>query len=485
MYKLIFMLLVFVPVLADTENVTGGAKPADAVNSLAHLLSIGEAQQQAQRKARRQHQEESRLIGTDFRIARAGDHKPCTASAPCTSSNSDEPSRGLVSHTAGWTALPGSIEQVVPPYSTLGVFRGSGGPGAMPLWSGATLGNGSMWFWGGGHSDYGGNEVYEYDLDTEAWRCYGPWLDSTDGPSGCKNPIGAPPSAHSASGLWWAHGELWVSGYSAFCKGGGSQQGMSPNVWSFNPETGQWTARGSLKMVEPHTAYDAKRDLLYVWKKRQRLDIYDGSTLQSIEHTDGPLDYVADYSHLLIDDDRRKLYGISRGKMYIWSLNETGALAGDQEVVEGMPSARNGYALRDGKLYIRPGDSNVRAFDLDTRAFETIESNDGPTRKYDRIFSKWQYDAERDRFLGLSSFDNIYQWRPIAPKQQKAESKQSVPRSGWHLDPISSRLGAPRPGSEKALVTSCDKLISRLDSKNAYHGVQARHWSRHRPPGVW
>lgn len=356
-----------------------------------------------------------------------------------------------------WSALPGSIRSVAVTTTEIGLFRGSQGAVGMPEWSGATLGNGSMWLWGGGHGNYGGNEVYQYDLTAKTWRRYGPWLEYTKDKQGCLDVVGAPMSAHSASGLWWAHGELWISGYSGFCKGGGSQQGFTPNVWSFNPATEKWTVRGNLPMGEPHIAYDAEKDLVYLWSKRSRLDVYNGSTLELVQHLSGPLDYVADYTHLLLDNVVGKLYGISKGKLYIWSINTDGTIAKTPKVINDMPHAGQGYALRDGKLYIWSGKSNVIEFDRDKRTSKVIQGEGGPARKYSRIFSKWQYDAEQDRFLGFSSFDSIYQWAassgnesadvvepdskpPVAvvkPEPDSSEQPKPLEVTDWYLDPIS------------------------------------------------
>ncbi len=321
----------------------------------------------------------------------------------------------------------------------------------MPLWSGATLGDGSLWFWGGGHADYGGNEVYQYDLNEQRWRRYGPWLEHDTKDDGCKVPRGAPASAHSASGLWWAHGELWISGYSAFCRGGGTQQVLQPNVWSFNPRNEQWTPRGTIKMVEPHVAYDQERDLLYVWSRRYQLAIYKGKTLELIQHRPGPLDYVPDYSHLLLDAEARRLYGISKGRLYKWSLDSDGKFIGDEEVVSGLPDARSGYALRQGKLYVWPGGSVVTVFDPVNGSLDKIEAANGPSGQYERIFSKWQYDAANDRFLGLSTFDHVYAWWPPRDRDRGSVEERASDEdrngigspagphdaSGWHFDPIS------------------------------------------------
>jgi hypothetical protein len=325
-----------------------------------------------------------------------------------------------------WRALPGSIRSVAPSAAALGPFWGSGGPPAIPLWSGAAYGDGAFWLWGGGHANYGGNEVYRYDLRTGQWRRFGPWLEHDVDAAGCLTPREAPVSAHAAGGLWWAGGRLWVAGYSGFCRSAGTQQGIR-NTWAFDPASGLWQAYPALQGVEPHTAYDAGNNLVYQWSRRHRLDIYDARTLERVAERKGPVDYVPDYTNLVFDGDNRIVYGHAKNRLYAWPVNSDGRWAMEERSYDGMPASVSGMAVRKGKLYFWAGEATVRRFDPASGQWDSFEGPGGPSRQYDRIFSRWLYVPEVDAFLGFSRFDSLYVWKPPADGAGPHKARAAAP----------------------------------------------------------
>jgi len=335
----------------------------------------------------------------------------------------------------------------------------------MPEWSGAAYGADSFWLWGGGHSDYGGNEVYRYDLRAGAWQRYGPWLTHDVDDSGCLDPRNAPISSHSADGLWWAHGQLWVAGYSGYCRGEGTQQAVH-STWSFSPESGTWTPYRALEGVEPHTALDPVNDLVYHWSRRYRRDIYDGRTLKVLARSDGPIDYVSDYTNLEVDTRRKVVYGHTNDRLYAWPVDARGHWTGEQQVYEGMPSATAGMAMRNGKLYFWSGGNTVRQFDPSNATWERYTATDAPRREYHRIFSKWQYAPELDAFLGFSEFHALYLWKP-------------PPDSGRTSTALDGTANPPAPGE-----ASPRDGVARTPAASASPPVPVtRHHDERRGPG--
>lgn len=373
-----------------------------------------------------------------------------------------------------WRALPGSIRSVVPSSAELGPFGGTGGPAGMPLWSGAAYGDGAFWLWGGGHADYGGNEVYRYDLGSGTWRRFGPWLDHEVDAQGCLNPRGAPVSAHTAGGIWWANGRLWVAGYSGYCRAAGTQQQVR-NTWAFDPASGRWQAYPALKGVEPHTAYDTGSDRLYQWSRRYRLDIYDGSSLQLLAESRGPVDYVPDYANLAFDESKRVVYGHTQGRLYAWPVGSDGHWKAGERVYGGMPAAAAGMALRQGKLYFWAGDATVRRFDPDSGQFESFAGPGGPKRQFERIFSKWLYVPEVDAFLGFSRFDALYVWKPPAdgaPAPRAAAAR--VADQGAPAAPPGPALpagGGPRLPAASALASAPGAALTWAHDPATYGGL--------------
>ncbi len=93
-----------------------------------------------------------------------------------------------------------------------------------------------MIVWGGGHADYGGNEVYAFDAASFAWeRLTDPTLPPFD-----EDPLhdGNPVSRHTYSGLQWLPDQQRF-----FAIGGAmSESGNGTNVtWSFDVDAATWT----------------------------------------------------------------------------------------------------------------------------------------------------------------------------------------------------------------------------------------------------
>lgn len=81
----------------------------------------------------------------------------------------------LAAQGGGWGEIPGSIASVYPTPPS-GPWCGSPG-GILGSWNGAAFDpvNNLLYFHGGGHGDWCGNGVYEFDLETGSWeRIYNP-----------------------------------------------------------------------------------------------------------------------------------------------------------------------------------------------------------------------------------------------------------------------------------------------------------------------
>jgi len=130
-----------------------------------------------------------------------------------------------------------------------------------------------MLVWGGGHADYGGNEVYAFDVATFAWeRLTDPTLPPFDvDPLADGNPV----SRHTYSGLQWlADRQRFFAVGGSMAEGGGGT-----NVtWLFDVDAAQWT---NAAPPEPppvgyshSTAYDAATNTVLL-RVAQSLWSYD------------------------------------------------------------------------------------------------------------------------------------------------------------------------------------------------------------------
>jgi hypothetical protein len=160
-----------------------------------------------------------------------------------------------------WAAIPNT--QVAPLLQDTerllnGYTRGSSGPvSVFYSWTGSAYDSAGMrWnFWGGGHHDYGGNEVYEFDFNTLAWkRLTKPFILEPQSKDVCPLPpqSGGPLAGHTyyamiyspqSKSVWlWNHGGFYVGDFKT-CDG-------QNEIWEFDPDKTTWT--GYQSITPPH-----------------------------------------------------------------------------------------------------------------------------------------------------------------------------------------------------------------------------------------
>lgn len=138
--------------------------------------------------------------------------------------------------------------------------NGVDGPsGVFDAWNGSAYDAvGMHWFFlGGGHADYGGNEVYQFDFNTLSWsRLTMPYQLVPTATDPCPIPVGGPSSAHNYDSLIFSpvSNTLWYLDVGTYCSSANSvlMPPSNPNVipqgymWEFNPVTATWANRANV-----------------------------------------------------------------------------------------------------------------------------------------------------------------------------------------------------------------------------------------------
>ena len=151
-----------------------------------------------------------------------------------------------------WANVPGTaMRPVVPAASTIPDGGAATGPSSvLAAWNGAAYDSNAqrLYFWGGGHTDYGGNEVYELDLETlKIVRLTDPSLLTMQPPPGmnatanCRLPgDSAPLSSHDYDGIVWCPitNTVWMWPFVGYC-GQGSII-TAGQCWEFDPRKKTW-----------------------------------------------------------------------------------------------------------------------------------------------------------------------------------------------------------------------------------------------------
>lgn len=151
-----------------------------------------------------------------------------------------------------WVNVPGTaMHPVVPTASMLPDGGAATGPSSvLTAWNGAAYDSDEqkLYFWGGGHTDYGGNEVYELDLETlKIGRLTNPSPltmqppASMKGAENCRLPAdGTPLASHDYDGIVWCPvtKTVWLWPYIGYC--GQGQIITAGQCWEFDPMKKAW-----------------------------------------------------------------------------------------------------------------------------------------------------------------------------------------------------------------------------------------------------
>ena len=323
-----------------------------------------------------------------------------------------------------------------------------GAQSVITKWNGAAFDGRRMYFHGGGHKGYGGNEVYAYDFETLSWeRLTEPsplrppsptW--TTDGQKCLGSPdLNAPASAHSYDGLVYspATNSLFLWGNAAFCRGGygwgfGDLPQSSDKGWEFDLSTRTWSFNG----LPPSggifkTAVDPVTGQLYVFSHRQfyRFDLATKTYTRLFAWKTG--NAVAAF-----DPDKRLLVLLSGNGLLIYSLETNTAsnvpVTGDdpglnsvgkwiaQEYGIAYSKTRGVFVLWDGSRNIYTLDvlsGNMTRYPNPVGPAPSLGRNGGP-----RVYSKWVYLAGHDVFAGYNNPDEgMWLYRlPDQPQQVAA-----------------------------------------------------------------
>jgi hypothetical protein len=143
---------------------------------------------------------------------------------------------------SGWCELPNTkLESVC-------ADRATGCSGVLRAWNGgvADLPRHRLMFWGGGHGNYFGNEIYALDLTNLSLKR----LNDPSPQRGCVEALsdGKPNSRHTYDGLVYLEksDRVYMFGGALACSAGGSDGIISRATWILNPASLAWERKDPL-----------------------------------------------------------------------------------------------------------------------------------------------------------------------------------------------------------------------------------------------
>lgn len=279
---------------------------------------------------------------------------------------------------------------------------------------------------GGGHQDYGGNELYAFDINTLKWtRVWGPSPNIPNTGGSCNETYsdGSPASRHTYDGLEYLPNvdKFWMHGGSLWCASGGA----SVATWTFDFNNAQWLRRADPYQfweLEEVSAYDPVTGHVFAAgpASGQILSEYDPVANKWASRGDRAIGYGQSAT---IDPVRRKFIAIGSGSIYSYDLNPTGTLtrqllstSGDTTMVDRRYVGIDFDPVSD-RLIAWDGGASVYSLNVSTRVWTKI--NPAPTNTViptnppsQGTFGRWRYVPSKNIFIVVNSIDqNAYIYR--------------------------------------------------------------------------
>ncbi|WP_026609101.1 right-handed parallel beta-helix repeat-containing protein [Methylocaldum szegediense] len=331
-----------------------------------------------------------------------------------------------------WLELPNTSMTSVFPKNSETTWGAIGPEAVVRAWGGAAYDTkrNAFVFHGGGHTDYGGNEVYAFFLKELAWRRL------TD-PSPMKKlesgqyvtTDGTPVSAHTYDGL------EYLPNVDRIFRNGGSEwyngSNFDRSAWLFDMDRHIWERKSEGGGGYLASAYDPVRGTIYVVGSKF-VDEYDPVRDKWQRRLSRLASFRVDVA--AIDPINRQLVTNSfRPGVISYQINPDGSLTNRSLVVT---KGATEWDKRMAALEYDPVRKVMVAWDggretayLDVaswtwRRFENKSSKAAPVRKRDAdysasgaIFGRWRYVPDYDVFIGYNApRRNVWVWKPAAVK---------------------------------------------------------------------
>ncbi|GIW81265.1 MAG: hypothetical protein KatS3mg105_3072 [Gemmatales bacterium] len=281
---------------------------------------------------------------------------------------------------------------------------------------------------GGGHNDYGGNEIYAFSLQTLQWKRI--WGPSKDIPYRSKKSFltysdGTPCARHTYDALEYLpqNDSLFLQGGSLFYAGGGGGK----DTWEFDLKTLKWSRKEDVSperwaSLSSVSAYDPVTGHIFLagngsswgmheydpktgkWKRRGRSGITIGLNAE-------------------IDPLKRKFVAIGRGNVYIADIGTTGRIEfervktkGDTDILKYQAPGFT-YDSRNRALVAWAGGTDVFVLDLQTLSWK--RHRPAPTNRViptmqprQGTYGRFRYAPKLDVIVCVNDIDqNVYIYR--------------------------------------------------------------------------
>ena len=304
-----------------------------------------------------------------------------------------------------------------------------------------------FYFIGGGHADYGGNEVYMFDLVMNRWSRINMPEPLTQAEPHSQMPervvflpANSPLSSHSYDGISWnpKTRSFWLASAHGF---GGS--GMPPHqpeeslIWEFSPEQASWKKHNiSYEASWPKSIAigNTGRTLIVEflnYSYHRALIVNEQGQEQLLGKVEG-LDNTSSIGNLFGNPVTGQIYSAHQEGIFELTLQgnklsakKAASFPSLAELHLTMDYRQAGYAYRprDGKFYIWNGGPHLLSWSPDTNKFEVIwhqtgVAPDNSNPGAGKVFDKFVYLDNEDAFIAImngadgAGSNGVWKWLP-------------------------------------------------------------------------
>jgi hypothetical protein len=310
-----------------------------------------------------------------------------------------------------------------------------------------------LYVWGGGHGQYGGNEIYAFDMNALSWeRINDP--SPTDN-SGCAETYsdGRPRSAHTYNYL------QYLPSIDRFCSFGiqAAYPGICgfPTTWTFDFTAEEWETRSnvpsggsgySFSAVDPKTGFV----FTHAGYSSGRLCRYNPYADTWTSRSGGDMIYSGFEFTAAIDPLLRKMVTIGNGKVFVWPVDQTDravetSTSGSSGIIGGNAVGFD-YDPVSETFIAWDGGMGIYSLDLKTNTWtkpSTNGSNPGATNM-NHTYGRFRYVPSKNVFVVANDVDrNVFIYRHTAAA--------SAPQ--WYLDMLADQAASTNRSSVPATVS--------------------------------
>lgn len=303
-------------------------------------------------------------------------------------------------------------------------------PNVINPWSGGTYDTkrDRLIVWGGGHSDYSGNEIYAFSIGSLTWqRLTDPSTDVGGSEASGYYPDGKPRSRHT-----YEYIEYLGPTFDRFCSFGGhglypSGQIGTSNTDCFNFATNQWERYASTPVfgIGSCSAYDPVKG--HGW-------MHGGGTSSLAEFNPtantwtvrGAVQNDIYYANAEIDPVRRRFIAIGHGIHASWNIDASGTIARTNLATSGATSIESvdnpglAYDSASDRMVAWSGGGDVYVLNLSTLVWSRVSpagtNQVTPTAPDNNgTYGRFRYIASKNAFIVVNAIDqDVYIYKLTA-----------------------------------------------------------------------